>query len=51
MVSETSRSQMKRRRRNTTEAEPADLLITMWRLAGAEGAFFSEQRGSEKQMN
>lgn len=25
-----------------------DLLITMWRLAGSEGAFFSEQRETDE---
>lgn len=48
MLSETSGSQMKRQRRNTKEAEMADLLITMWRLAGSEGAFFSEQRETDE---
>lgn len=48
MVSKTSGSQMKRQRRNTKEEEMVDLLITMWRLAGSEGAFFSEQRETDE---
>lgn len=49
MLSETSGSQMKQQRRKTKEAEMADLLITMWRLSGSEGAFFSQQRARERE--
>lgn len=48
MLSKTSGSQMKRQRRNTKEEEMVDLLITMWRLVGSEGAFFSEQRETDE---